>query len=94
MKTRPPKDRAPICVRRIPLTDALFELVRSGAGVGVLDRWTVAPHVDRSLRALPLAPRASRRFHAVWRRSNPRDLPMRELVDLVVTHARRAVARS
>jgi len=37
---------------------------------------------------------APRRFHAVWRRSNPRDLPMRELVDLVVTHARHAVARS
>jgi DNA-binding transcriptional LysR family regulator len=85
---------APIRVRKIPVTDALLELVRSGAGVGVLDRWTIAHSVGRSIRALPLSPRASRTFDAVWRRSNPRGLPMRDLVALVTSHAGRAVTNS
>jgi LysR family transcriptional regulator, regulator for metE and metH len=85
---------APVTVRKIPLSDALLELVRSGAGVGILDRWTVSQHTGarKPIRALPLSPHAARRFHAVWRRANPRGLPMHELVELVRAHATKAIA--
>jgi LysR family transcriptional regulator for metE and metH len=84
---------APITVRKIPVSEALLELVRSGEGVAVLDHWTVAEHAGRRkpLRALAIAPHAARTFYAVWRRTNPRGLPMHELVELVTTHARKAV---
>jgi hypothetical protein len=32
---------------------------------------------------LPLSPRAARSFHAVWRRGNPRALPLEELVQVI-----------
>jgi LysR family transcriptional regulator, regulator for metE and metH len=81
----------PITVRKIPLSEALLELARAGAGVAIVDRWTV-PRLDRRLRALPLSPHAPRTFHAVWRRANPRRLPMRDLTAIVKTHGARALA--
>ena len=72
----------PITVRKIPLTEALLELARAGTGVVIIDRW-VLPRIGKSLRILPLRPAATRAFHAVWRRSNPRDLPIAELVEIV-----------
>lgn len=81
---------APLHVRKIPVTDALLELVRSGRGVGIVDRWAVAPS-NRSIRVLPLAPRASRTFHAVWRDANPRKLPVDELVAVIKRAGVRAV---
>jgi LysR family transcriptional regulator, regulator for metE and metH len=76
---RPP---TPIPVRKIPLSEALFELARIGAGVVIVDRWVV-PKLGRDLRILHLSPNASRTFHAVWRHSNPRGLPIDELVAIV-----------
>ena len=81
---------APLQVRRIPVTDALLELVRNGRGVGIVDRWAVAPS-SRSIRVLSLSPRASRTFHAVWRESNPRKLPVEELVAVIKRAGVRAV---
>lgn len=81
---------APLQVRKIPVTDALLELVRNGRGVGIVDRWAVAPS-SRSIRVLPLAPRASRTFHAVWRASNPRKLPVDELVAVIKRAGVRAI---
>ncbi|MBA3501917.1 MAG: LysR family transcriptional regulator [Myxococcota bacterium] len=80
----------PLQVRKIPVTDALLELVRSGRGVGIVDRWAVAPS-NRSMRVLSLSPRASRTFHAVWRESNPRKLPVDELVAVIKRAGVRAV---
>ena len=73
---------APLTVRKIPLTEALLELARAGAGVVIIDRW-VLPRVGKALRILPLHPTATRTFHAVWRRANPRGLPIAELVEIV-----------
>ena len=81
---------APLQVRKIPVTDALLELVRNGRGVGTVDRWAVAP-TSRTIRVLPLAPRASRTFHAVWREANPRKLPVEELVAVIKRAGVRAV---
>ncbi len=69
-------------VRKIPITEALLELVRAGRGVGIVDRWAV-PHLRRGIRILPMSPRASRTFHAVWRAANPRHLPVDELVAVI-----------
>ena len=80
---------APLQVRKIPVTDALLELVRTGRGVGIVDRWAVA--ASRAIRVLPLSPRASRTFHAVWRAANPRALPVDELVAVIKRAGARAV---
>lgn len=73
----------PLTVRKIPLSDALIELARAGHGVGIVDHWTVLPRVGRDLLALHMRPREPRTFYAVWRRSNPRALPMQQLVALI-----------
>jgi LysR family transcriptional regulator for metE and metH len=72
----------PVTVRKIPLSEALLELARAAAGVVIIDRWVV-PKIGSDLRILPLSPTATRTFHAVWRRSNPRGLPIAELVAIV-----------
>jgi LysR family transcriptional regulator for metE and metH len=81
---------SPIAVRKVPLSEALLALVRNGRGVGIVDRWTVAAHLDRNLVALAMRPPAPRTFHAVWRRANPRGLPMDDLVKVI----KRAGARA
>ncbi|MEO8707274.1 MAG: LysR family transcriptional regulator, partial [Kofleriaceae bacterium] len=84
---------APIVVRKVPLAEALFELVRTGRGVGIVDRWTVASALGKDLVALAMYPKAPRTFHAVWRRSNPRGLPMTELVKVIKAIGTRRVAK-
>jgi LysR family transcriptional regulator for metE and metH len=76
-------ERATGEVRKIPLTEALVELVRAGHGIGIVDRWMVENYLGRDLVALHLLPRARRTFYAVWRRANPRQLPMRELATAI-----------
>ncbi len=75
---------APLAIRKIPLSEAMLELVHTGRCVAVVDRWTMESRLGKKLRLLPILPRAPRTFHAVWRRSNPRGLPMRELLDTIV----------
>jgi LysR family transcriptional regulator for metE and metH len=83
----------PIAVRKIPLTQALVELARAGRGVGIVDRWTIASQLGRDLVALSMMPRAPRKFHAVWRRANPRGLPMHELVEVIKQAGQRVTRR-
>jgi LysR family transcriptional regulator, regulator for metE and metH len=82
---------SPPAVRRIPLSEALLELVRAGRGVALVDRWTIAPHVRAPLRIFSMAPRAPRTFYAAWRRANPRQLPIDELVTVIQRAGARAV---
>jgi LysR family transcriptional regulator for metE and metH len=74
---------SPFTLQKIPLTEALVELARARTGVAIVDRWTVEPYLGRDLVALPILPRAPRTFSAVWRKSNPRGLPVEDLVALI-----------
>jgi LysR family transcriptional regulator for metE and metH len=83
---------APLAIRKIPLSEAILDLVRAGRTVAIVDRWTVEAKLGRSLRMLPILPRAPRTFTAVWRRANPRGLPVKELLETITTAAVQHVA--
>jgi LysR family transcriptional regulator, regulator for metE and metH len=80
----------PITLRRVPLTEAMIALARSGSGVAIVDRWLIEGYLDRSVIARPLHPRTSRTFSAVFRKKNPRALPIEALVKVIAGQATRA----
>jgi hypothetical protein len=52
--------------------------------VAIADRGMVEPSLRRGeLVGLPLVPGRRRVFHAVWRKLNPRGLPVEELVEQI-----------
>ena len=60
-----PAGARPRRISRVPLTEAILELVRAGLGVSVFARWAVAPQVEAgALVALRLTRRGLRR---TWR---------------------------
>ena len=80
----------PIVLRPVPLTEAMVALARAGVGVAIVDRWLVEGYLDRTVIAKPLHPRTVRPFYAVFRKSNPRALPMEALVEVIAGEASRA----
>jgi len=64
---------------RVQLTEAMFELARGGHDVGVLTHWPQAAPPPVDVAVVPLIPRQQREFWAVWRRGNPRALPLEAL---------------
>lgn len=64
-----PEGVVPRQVSRLPLTEAIVELVRAGLGVSLLTSWAVAPHVARGdLVTIALdSPGARRRWSAARR---------------------------
>lgn len=67
----------------VPLTGALVELVRADQGIALVDRWMIEKSLGTELVAFPLRPKMRRSFYAVWRRANPRDLPLKELAEVI-----------
>jgi LysR family transcriptional regulator for metE and metH len=80
---------------RVPLTDALVELVKSGLGVGLVSRWAVAPHVLRGEIATRRLTRAglSERWSAVYRRDAATRLPLKRFAALVRQRALGAASK-
>src|SRR2546425_1231656 len=74
-------------VSAIPLTEGIIELVKGGAGVAVLARWAVAPHLKTGeLRAVPLTRRGlERRWRAAMLRQTPVPVHLREFAGLLAT---------
>jgi LysR family transcriptional regulator, regulator for metE and metH len=65
---------------RVGLTEAIAELARTGHGIGVVARpISGVPAIHGALVMRPLRPRHDRAFFAVWRKSNPRALPLEAL---------------
>lgn len=83
---------APLAIRKIPLSEAILDLARAGRSVAIVDRWTIEHRLGRSLRLMPIVPRAPRMFTAVWRRANPRGLPIDDLLETITTTATQHVA--
>jgi LysR family transcriptional regulator for metE and metH len=69
---------------RVPLTEAILDLVRSGAGVGILGAWTVARDVARGeLLTRPLKPSVRRVLSVITARKAAHD-PRAELLSAVL----------
>src|SRR6266550_3592174 len=80
-----PSGVAPRRVSAIQLTEAILELVKGGAGIAVLARWAVAPHLKTGeLRAVRLTRRGlERRWRAAMLRQTPVPLHLREFAGLL-----------
>ena len=80
-----PAGVVPRRVSAIQLTEGIIELVKGGAGIAVLARWAVAPHLKTGeLRAVPLTRRGlERRWRAAMLRQRPVPLHLREFAALL-----------
>lgn len=78
-------EHQPAAVRRVPLTEAIIELVKAGQGVSLMSRWAMRPWVERGeIVSRPLvAPGVTRRWQAVYRKGGPKQAMVRQLVDLI-----------
>ena len=72
-------------VSAVPLTEAILELVKGGAGIAVLARWAVAPHLKTGdLKAARLTRHGlERRWRAAMLRQRPVPLHLREFAGLL-----------
>ena len=70
---------------RVPLTEAILELVKAGCGVSILARWAIRPWVESGdVAARPLAGRGFvRSWTAVHRRRSTMEEPVAALADLL-----------
>ncbi len=77
-------------VHRVPLTEAILELVKAGFGVAVLARWIVAPRTTSGeLLARPLSPTPlTRSWRAVRRRRTENEAAIGELSRIARRRAR------
>ena len=69
----------------VPLTEAILELVKGGAGIAVLARWAVAPHLKTGeLNAVRLTRHGlERRWRAAMLRQRPVPLHLQEFAGLL-----------
>jgi LysR family transcriptional regulator for metE and metH len=76
-------------VEKIPLTDALVEMVKAGLGLGLVSQWAVAPFVARGeiVTRRFTAAGLPERWVAVYRRDASHRLPLSRVAELVQQHA-------
>jgi LysR family transcriptional regulator, regulator for metE and metH len=81
-------------IRRVPLTEAMIALVKSGFGIAVVNRPNnKSPFEGHGLAIVPLSPRHDRPFYAIWPRANPRRLPLSELAQEITRRSNAGFAR-
>ncbi|WP_437914989.1 LysR family transcriptional regulator [Sorangium sp. So ce302] len=79
-------ERAPMpLAARVPLTDALVDLVKAGLGVGLVSRWAVAPNIARGEVAARRLTRDGlpEQWAAVYRRDAAARFPLARFVELL-----------
>ncbi len=83
-----PNKVSPARVTHIPLTEALFEMVKAGLGVGTADRWSVAPHVrSGQLSAASLTREGIfQKWYAVYQETPPSPEYLRAFVQILSEH--------
>jgi len=84
----------PLRVSRVPLTEAILELVKAGQGVGVLARWAIEPAVrSGAVRAVRISRRGIfRPWHAATLRHRAEPTWQKEFVALMAAQAAPAKA--
>ncbi len=72
-------------VHRVPLTEAIVALVRAGAGLSILPRWSVEEPAARNEIAVVRLTRSGlwRHWHGVYSRQSPHREVLEELVQLL-----------
>jgi LysR family transcriptional regulator, regulator for metE and metH len=71
-------------IHRVQLTEAIVALAGAGQGVGVVTRWPGSLQGLKGAKIVALWPSGKRQFWAVWRRGNPRGLPIPTLTSHLV----------
>lgn len=64
------RERVQLDMVRLPLTEAVLDMVRAGMGVGILSEWMLTPHQDRgdlTIRRLSSGP-LQRPWRLAWRK--------------------------
>jgi LysR family transcriptional regulator for metE and metH len=86
----------PASVQKVPLTEAIVELVRAGLGVGILTTWMAEPYVRAGgIRALPLTKSRVKREWTAATIAGVSALPyMRDFIGLVRASAPQARRRT
>jgi len=81
-----PNRDGPPKVHRVPVTDALVSLVRSGQGLTLLPGWIARPHIESGdLATLPLSnANLDRTWRALYRKNSSLLAPLRDLVSFLV----------
>ncbi len=79
--------RAPkMQLQKIPLTEAIVELVKSGRGVSLLTSWAIKPWLDRGeVTTRPLkGAKLTRKWYGTYCRSHPQRELLKDLVNEIV----------
>jgi LysR family transcriptional regulator for metE and metH len=78
----------PAQIQQIHVTEAIVELVKSGAGVTVMPKWAIAPNLrSGEVRALRLGSQGwHRNWSAAMHRRRPRPAYLVEFVDLLAKY--------
>ncbi|HVO81485.1 MAG TPA: LysR substrate-binding domain-containing protein [Terriglobales bacterium] len=95
MKVLAPAGVVPKRVLEIPLTEAIIEMAATGTGIGFLDRWAIAPDVERGrIVARPLSSRGfRRRWWMVTLRNQPAPPYLAEFLSLLTNFSPKQARR-
>jgi LysR family transcriptional regulator for metE and metH len=76
--------KGPTAIWRVQLTESIVQLAKARQGIGILGRRLAGAYEeDPDCAVIPIGPRGRRSYWAIWRRPNPRAIPVNDLVEIV-----------